>query len=191
MKSQRITPSSTLVLYARFLQPRNHQGQSSAVPSWELIKPKIILETKKVCWCHKICQRQKARSKETAAEVPPRGSQQHSEFPRASAGTPLHCAAGLPAPAPLFPRRLLTCFNCLPALVFLSTPCKSHTVLSPSPHRVKVLPIPFNSTAEWAMFAALRSFVLPCLKPPSLPGLVSPVGKSLWGEQILPDQSGT
>lgn len=89
------------MLYARFLQPRNHQGQSSAIPSWELIKPKIILETKRVCWCHTICQRQKARSKETAAEVPPRGSQQHSEFPRASAETPPHCAAGLPALAPL------------------------------------------------------------------------------------------
>lgn len=106
------------------------------------------------------------------------------EFPRASAETSLHAQPGCRLQPPLFPRRLLICFKSLPALVFLSTPCKSHTTLSLSP--TDSLPLHCRTGS----ICCLRSFILLCLKPPSLPGPVLSTCKSLGGRQILPSRSG-
>lgn len=101
------------------------------------------------------------------------------EFPRASAETSLRCAAGLPAPAPSppsqasHPLQVSTC-PCSPFHP-MQIPHHSHFLLT------KILLIPSPSTAGRAIFVALRSFILLCLKAPSLPG---PVLRrtSLWGE---------
>lgn len=77
----------------------HHRGQSSAGPSWEFIKTQLILDTRRVCWCHTICKQQKARREAAAAEVPAWGSQQHSgNF--LEPGVRLLCIVQTAAPAP-------------------------------------------------------------------------------------------
>lgn len=77
LKSQQVTSRSAVILHTGFMTAHHQQGQSSAGPSWELIKTELILCMRKVCWCHTIWKQQKSRGEAAAAEVPPRGSHQH------------------------------------------------------------------------------------------------------------------
>lgn len=110
LKSQWVTPSSALMLHMGFFQAHHHQGQSCAGPSWELIRTEVIPETRKVCWCQKICKQQKARGKAAAAEVPPWGSHQHSgNF--LELGLRCLCIVQLTAPAPSPPSQASQLFQ--------------------------------------------------------------------------------
>lgn len=77
----------------------------SAGPSWELIKTEVILDTRRVYWCHTICKQQKAWGEAAAAEVPPwGGSHQHSgNF--LELGVRCLCFVQLAAPAPSPPQQ--------------------------------------------------------------------------------------
>lgn len=134
-------------------------------------------------------QKQKARSKETAEEVPPQGFHQHLGNLLEVQLKHLSAVDRLSAPAPSLPLQTShLIFKSPPAVVFHSTPCQFHTILSLSATRFHWFPLP----PLQAVFVALRSFNLPCLKPPSLPSRAALwVWEPFRGRQILPSWSGT